>query len=221
MVDDWAAKLKEICASGTGATCKTECSALPGIEAQCGWSGKDGYPTSCLGACGNYQAAEACFNCRKADSAGVPPELANSNDAITFWCAPDSCWQTCMRAADKVNKNCDTIEPCKAAMCSGEAKGWLDQCNSCVSNAPIDTSFRDAVYVPLQLVDAICKDTPPDCVDQCVIMDINAELCSSQDPAKCAGMCAVSCNPRRGRGPTNRIEQQPQCLRKVQLVHQG
>lgn len=177
----------------TKPVCEKECAISPKLQEQCGSSGAGLYPSSCPDMCSDFNSAQTCFDCRKADPAGVPEDLAWSFTSIEFWCSPGGCWSTCMGAADLINKNCADEGTCRTNMCSGDNKGRVDSCYSCMHNAPIDTPTRNRIVTPIQMVREFCITEPPDCDQPCgAILKVNDEVCSGGDPVKCAVMCAVS-----------------------------
>lgn len=187
------------CKAG-GGSCTSQCSAIrPDLEAKCGPSASD--PAGCRELCGRIDSASNCATC--IEGLGGLPDLFGFSWKSLEWYCSNGCGSTCMGVVDEINSQCKDEASCKSAMCSGDAKVKLDECNQCLPSAPLLSAQRDTIEQGLKQVTDLCgKPTDPDppngttCDAECTpILNKNNELCQGGDAAKCKGMCTVSWGP--------------------------
>lgn len=196
-MSQWQTHMDTEC-NAKGGSCDSQCSAIrPDLEAKCGSSGND--ISGCRELCQRYDSAYSCTNCIQAIG-GLPDLLGWSWGALQWYCS-NGCGSTCTGVVDQINSQCKDEASCKTTMCSGDAKSNLDECNKCLSGAPISSSHKDMIQQGITSVVELCgkATSSPDptkgnkCEAECTsILNKNVELCQSGDQTKCKGMCSVS-----------------------------
>ncbi|CAK9781826.1 hypothetical protein CC85DRAFT_314525 [Cutaneotrichosporon oleaginosum] len=182
---------------GAPAGCEEACKAFPDLKAACDNPNNE-YSTDCLGTCWSewdtYAPCEQCY----IKNGSVPADVAKTFEAATFWCAPGGCYVACDEATTQLSEHCTAgEEACKKNVCESGARNALQQCRSCMSNAPVDDkAWRDDIILPpISTVDDYCSGKIAWPTDQCQsicspILDLDYNSCKDADINKCAAMCA-------------------------------
>lgn len=192
LVNQWQTHMDTQCRA-LGGSCNDQCSAIrPDLEAQCGTSGADF--SGCRALCDRFDSASNCVSCQQG-LGGLPDLIGWSWGALQWYCQ-NGCGPTCMGVVDQINSQCSDEGTCYTAMCSGDAKSKLDECNSCISSASIVGSQKDQLEKGVATVVDLCKGSKPGgtvCYNECnPILTKDSDLCQGGDQAKCRGMCTVS-----------------------------